>query len=186
MFHYKFIYFGQKLPVDWFLSRRLLWRCPSIVLVLFLHAPVWRKLLIFRIPFDTFVYQLFRKFYMFKDSKYIFDSVIHPHAKLNKIHNELSFHRVWDDIAYNIVTFYHVSWGHNPANILSKHFSLFHPLIFFMGGTMDLLDLKLRGDGSQENFRVRNQYGFHVYIFLCFSLRIYDQNKNIRMACGFF
>ena len=89
------------------------------------------------------------------DNKHVFDSTIRPHANLNKRHTELSFHRVWEDISSNMVALYHVYGEHNPDNIPLKNFScskiwnIFHPLMFWMGDTMELLDLKLRDDGGQ-------------------------------------
>ena len=97
-----------------------------------------------------------QKSYMFGDNKYIVGSDIHPHAMLHKCHTALSFHRVREAIASNIVAFYHVYGWDIPAYIILKHWvytniwRLLQPLLFWMGDTMELLDLELRRDGGQE------------------------------------
>ena len=77
------------------------------------------------------------------------------HANINKRHAALSFHRVGEAILSKMVSFYHVSGGDNPADILSKHWSytkiwgIFQILIFWMGDIIDFLDLKLNMGGGQ-------------------------------------
>ena len=93
---------------------------------------------------------------MFGDTKYVVDSAIQPNTKLHKSHTDVSFHQVRDTIAYNMVAFYRVYGGYNPADILSKNWSYTHiwgllqPLLFCMGYTMEFLDLELNRDGGQE------------------------------------
>ena len=89
------------------------------------------------------------------DKKYVVDSAIHPHAKLHNFHTALFFHRVRAVIASNMDAFYHVYGGDKPADILSKHWSytkiwgLLQPLLFWMGDTMDFMDLELNMDCGQ-------------------------------------
>ena len=90
---------------------------------------------------------IIQKICMFGDNKYGVDSSIHPHAKLHKQHTALSFYWLQEDISYNMVAFYHDFVGYNSDDIISKHWSYsniwggFHPLLFYMGDTMDLLHL---------------------------------------------
>ena len=81
---------------------------------------------------------------MFGDNKAVVDSSSKLHAKLNKRHTALSFHRVREAIAAGIVAFHHVNGFANPADILSKHWScndiwkLLRPLMFWQGDTANI------------------------------------------------
>ena len=96
------------------------------------------------------------KSYMFIDNKSVTDNDIHPHAKLHKRHITLYFNWFWEATKYRILSFYHVSGGNNQADILSKYWiytniwGIFHPLLFWMRDTTDLLDMELKRDGGQE------------------------------------
>jgi hypothetical protein len=92
----------------------------------------------FGVPVNT-------KSYMFGDNKSVVDSATIPHAKLNKRHTMLSFHRVREAIASKIISFYHIPGDINPADILSKHWShskiwreQLQPALFYSGDTADL------------------------------------------------
>ena len=85
------------------------------------------------------------KSFMFGDNKSVVDSSMHPHAKLHKRHTMLSFHRVRQAIAHNVLSFFHIDGKINPADILSKHWShndvwtMLQPLMFWHGDTSVLL-----------------------------------------------
>jgi len=82
--------------------------------------------------------------YMFGDNKSVVDSSIMPHAKLNKRHTMLSFHKVRECIASGMLLFYHIFGVHNPADILSKHWGhtdiwpTLQPVLFYPGDTLEL------------------------------------------------
>ena len=87
------------------------------------------------------------KSYMFGDNKSVVDSSTIPHSKLHKRHTALSFHRVREAIASNMLEFYHIDGGDNPADILSKHWgynqvwkNILRPLLHFPGNTADMED----------------------------------------------
>ena len=61
------------------------------------------------------------KSYMFGDNKSVVDSANTVHAKLHKRHTMLSFHRVREAMASNMLAFSHINGDINPADILSKH-----------------------------------------------------------------
>ena len=69
-----------------------------------------------------------------------------PHSKLNKRHNALSYHRTREAIAAGILLFYHVRGTLNPADILSKHWTMasvwgvLKPLLFWRGDTAKLAE----------------------------------------------
>lgn len=83
--------------------------------------------------------------YMFGDNKSVVDSSSTPHAKLNKRHQILSFHRVRQAIAAGFIKFWHVPGQENPADVLSKHWGysqiweVMRPLLFWKGDTADLI-----------------------------------------------
>jgi hypothetical protein len=82
--------------------------------------------------------------FMFGDNKSVVDSSITPHAKLNKRHTMLSFHKVRECIASDMLRFYHISGSSNPADILSKHWGhtdiwpTLQPILFYPGDTLEL------------------------------------------------
>ena len=84
--------------------------------------------------------------YMFGDNKSVIDSSAHPHAKLHKCHNALSFHRVRKAIASKFLAIYYLPGELNPADILSKHWGyqqiwkLLQPILFYSGDTADLYE----------------------------------------------
>ena len=59
--------------------------------------------------------------YMFGDNRSVVDSSTIPHSKLQKRHQALSWHRVREAIASNMLAFFHIPGEINPADILSKH-----------------------------------------------------------------
>jgi hypothetical protein len=59
--------------------------------------------------------------YMFGDNESVVNSGSRPHAKLHKRHTALSFHRVREAIASNMLAFIHIAGQLNPADILSKN-----------------------------------------------------------------
>jgi hypothetical protein len=84
--------------------------------------------------------------YMFGDNKSVVDSSTIPHSKLHKRHNALSFHRVREAIAGDILRFHHIPGEDNPADMLSKHWGyqqtwpLLRPLLHWRGETSVISD----------------------------------------------
>jgi len=58
---------------------------------------------------------------MFLENKLVVDSPMNLHAKLQKRHTALYFHRVHKAIATKVIGFYHTSRGLNPVDILLKN-----------------------------------------------------------------
>ena len=79
--------------------------------------------------------------YMLGDNKTVVDTAAHPHGKLQKRHNALSFHRTRYAIAAGITRFYHIRGNTNPADILSKHWEyravwpMLRAILFWHGDT---------------------------------------------------
>ena len=82
--------------------------------------------------------------FMFGDNQMVVNTAAHPHGKLHKRHNALSFHKTRAAIAAGVKRFHHVMGETNPADILSKHWdyasvwSQLQPLLFWRGDTGDL------------------------------------------------
>src|SRR6056300_1322763 len=70
-------------------------------------------------------------------------AILRPESKLHKRHVALSFHRVREAIAANLVSFIHIEGASNPADIVSKHWGyqqvkeLLRTLLFTRGDTAD-------------------------------------------------
>jgi hypothetical protein len=83
--------------------------------------------------------------YMFGDNESVVNGSTLPHAKLNKRHNFLSFHRVREAMAAGYLSFFHIRGEISPADILSKHWAYqavwpqLQALLFFGGDVGDLL-----------------------------------------------
>ena len=82
---------------------------------------------------------------MFGDNKAVVNSGSRVDAKLHKRHNALSFHKVREAVASDMIDFYHIPGQINPSDILSKDWSyakvwdLLRPLLFWFGGTGEIL-----------------------------------------------
>ena len=80
---------------------------------------------------------------VFGDNETMINTASHPHGKLHKRHNALSFHKVRESIAAGWCRFHHIPGAENPADILSKHWDcasiwqILKPLMFWKGDTAD-------------------------------------------------
>ena len=81
------------------------------------------------------------KAYMFGDNASVITSSTIPHSSLNKRHNALSYHRVREAIASNVLWFFHIPGKVNPADVLTKFcghavfWPLIKPYLFWCGPT---------------------------------------------------
>ena len=79
------------------------------------------------------------KAYMFGDNQSVITSSTIPHSSLNKRHNALSYHRVREAIASNVLWFFYVKSKDNPADVLTKFcghaafWPLIKPFLFWRG-----------------------------------------------------
>ena len=69
-----------------------------------------------------------------------------PQGDIHKRHVALSFHRIREDVAANVISYHLINCKINPAHILNKYWdhqyvcTALKPLLFWKGGTMDFLD----------------------------------------------
>ena len=88
---------------------------------------------------------------LFGDNESVVKSSAVPHATLKKRHCALSFHRVREAIASDMLLFSHVRGEGNPADILSKHWgyqqvwNLLRPILFWSGDTLDCVKDERKG-----------------------------------------
>ena len=61
------------------------------------------------------------KSYLFGDNQSVVTSSTIPHSSLNKQHNALWYHRVWEAIGGKILASFHIDGKTNPSDVLSKH-----------------------------------------------------------------
>jgi hypothetical protein len=79
--------------------------------------------------------------WMFGDNSSVITSSNIPHSNLNKRHNALSYHRVREAIAAEILHFIHMDGKYNPSDILTKFLGwakfwpLVQPMLFWKGET---------------------------------------------------
>ncbi|CAJ1948669.1 unnamed protein product [Cylindrotheca closterium] len=84
--------------------------------------------------------------YMLGDNESVMNSSSLPEAKLHNQDVELSFHRVREAVAANMLSFIHIDSALNPADILSKHWghqqiwTLLPTLMFWSEDTADQED----------------------------------------------
>ena len=80
--------------------------------------------------------------WMFGDNQSVITSSTIPHSNLNKRHNALSYHRVREAIAANILYLIHIDGKLNPSDVLTKFLSwakfwpLIQPFLFWKGETI--------------------------------------------------
>jgi len=94
---------------------------------------------------------------LFGDNQSVITNATLPHSTLQKRHNALSYHRVREAVAADIVGFYKVDGSLNPADVLSKHWGMgtametLRPLMYHRGDTLDLAKIP-RGKGECRVF----------------------------------
>ena len=93
----------------------------------------------------------------FGDNESMIKSAAYPHSTLKKRHNALSFHRVREALASDMMLLYHVPGAYNPADILSKYWGyqvvwpFLKPLMFHLqDDTSDEEETDPDADGSSD------------------------------------
>ena len=84
---------------------------------------------------------------MFGDNESVVTSGSIPHSQLNKRWTALSYHRVREAIAAQVMDFWHIPGAENPADMLSEHWAhnkvshVLRPILFWRGDTKDCVPL---------------------------------------------
>lgn len=85
---------------------------------------------------------------VFGDNETVINTASTPHARLQKRHNALSFHKARSSHAARILRMHHIPGDRNPADILSKHWDfssvwrVLQPLMFWRGDTAKCTSLE--------------------------------------------
>ena len=93
----------------------------------------------------------------FGDNDTVVNAATTPHARLNKRHNALSFHRVREAVAAKILRVHHIRGHASPSGLLSKRWdypsvrSVLSPTLFWMGDTADYLKSKFYKNKTKES-----------------------------------
>ena len=86
------------------------------------------------------------KSHTFGDNDIIVTGSTTPHVKIHKRRVALSFHRIREYIASEIITYHFIRGMINPADILSKHWrhakfcTALKPFLLWQGDTIDCLE----------------------------------------------
>ena len=139
------LHFLNKTPIDWYASKQKTVNTSTFGSESDAGRRCTEHILDIRIMLRYMGIPLGRSI-MFGDAKSVHDNMTRPHSKLNKRHTALSYHRIREAIAHNVMSFYHMPGRINPADILSKHWGYaeiwpaLKTILFFQGDTRELID----------------------------------------------
>lgn len=97
------------------------------------------------------------KSFLFGDNKSVITNATLPHSMLKKRHNALSYHRVREAIAANIISFNKIDGKINPSDMLSKHcgyvqaWPMIKALLFWKGNTAYIQNDEVRTKGEYQD-----------------------------------
>ena len=137
--------FINKTPVDWFSKKQATVELATYGSEFVAARIAVERIIDLRLTLRYLGVPLRVTDYLFGDNESVVTSSTLPHAKLHKRHTVLSFHRVREAIASNMIQFHHIPGSMNPADILSKHWGysqiwdVLKPILFWEGDTADLI-----------------------------------------------
>ena len=133
--------FINKTPIDWFSKKQATVETATYGSELVAARTAVERIINLRLTMRYLGVPIRDKDYLFGDNQSVVDSSTIPFSKLHKRHTALSFHRVREAIASNMLNFYHIPGVINPADILSKHWGysqiwdVLKPILFWKGDT---------------------------------------------------
>ena len=134
----------NKTPIDWFSKKQSTVETATYGSEFVAARTCVEQIIDLRLTLRYLGVPLREKSYMFGDNESVVNSSNTVHAKLNKRHTMLSFHRVREAMASKMLSFIHILGKINPADILSKHWGYsavwpqLQPLLFWEGDTADI------------------------------------------------
>ena len=137
--------FINKTPVDWFSKKQATVELATYGSEFVAARIAVERIIDLRLTLRYLGVPLRVTDYLFGDNESVVTSSTLPHAKIHKRHTVLSFHRVREAIASNMIQFHHIPGSMNPADILSKHWGysqiwdVLKPILFWEGDTADLI-----------------------------------------------
>ena len=139
------LHFVNGTPMDWYSKKARTVETATYGSELVAARTAVEQTLDMRLTLMYLGVPLRKRTYMFGDNQTVVNSATQPHGKLHKRHTMLSFHRVREAIASGMIVFNYIPSAHNPADILSKHWSystiwpLLRPLLFFRGDVKETI-----------------------------------------------
>ncbi len=115
------LHFANATPIDWFTKKQATVETATYSSESVAGRTCVDQIVDLRQTFRYLGVEVNQKSYLFGDNESVVKSATMVHAKLNKRHNILSFHRVREAIASKYIEFNHLPGSSNPADILSKH-----------------------------------------------------------------
>ena len=138
--------FINKTPVDWFSKKQATVETATYGSEFVAARTAVERLIDLRITLRYLGVPIRDMDYLFGDNEIVVNSLTISFSKLHKRHTALSFYKVREAIASNMLSFHHITGVINPADILSKHWgyiqiwALLRTILFLEGDTADLLN----------------------------------------------
>ncbi len=117
------LHFINKTPIDWYCKKQATVETATFGSELVAARTATEQIKDLRNTLRYLGVRVDGPSYLFGDNKTVVDVSTVPHAKLNKRHTILSFHRVREAMATGMIKFYHIAGAFNPADILSKNWA---------------------------------------------------------------
>jgi hypothetical protein len=147
------LHFVNQTPIDWYSKKQPTVETATYGSEFVAARTAVDQIIDLRITLRYLGVPIREKSYLFGDNESVVKSSTVPHSTIRLRHHLLSFHRVREAIASDMLVFTHLSGALNPADILSKHWGyqqvwpLLRPILFWSGDTADISDER---KGSEE------------------------------------
>jgi hypothetical protein len=139
------LHFVNKTPIDWYSKKQATVETATYGSEFISARTCTEQIIDLRNTLRYLGVPVVDQSFMFGDNEAVVNSSTLPHAKLNKRHTMLSFHKVREAIASGMIRFHHIAGAINPADILSKHWAhaaiwpMLQPILFYRGNTAELI-----------------------------------------------
>ena len=118
------LHFVNGTPIDWYCKRQATVEVATYGSEFVVARIATEQIMDLRISLRQMGIRVHGPSFLFGDNQSVVTSSTIPSSLLNKRSSALNYHRVREAIAANIVKFYHIKGKDNPADILSKHYSM--------------------------------------------------------------
>jgi hypothetical protein len=136
------LHFINQTPVQWFAKKQATVETATYGSEFMVARQATEQILDIRYTLRMMGIPIDGASWLFGDNQSVLTSSTIPQSTLNKRHNALSYHRVRECIAMDIIHFMHVKGQNNPSDVLTKFLGynklrpLIQPLLFWKGETM--------------------------------------------------
>eukprot|EP00934_Nitzschia_sp_Nitz4_P004676 Nitzschia sp. Nitz4//scaffold468_size5769//118//5631//NITZ4_009203-RA/size5769-snap-gene-0.0-mRNA-1//-1//CDS//3329552515//4666//frame0 len=145
------LHLANQTPIEWFSKKQSTVETATYGSEFVAARTATEQIMEIRATIRSFGVAIIGPTCLFGDNKSVVDSAMVPQSVLHKRHVALSYHRVREAIAANVISFFHLSGHDNPADILTKFWgfqqvwSSLQPLLFWVGDTMSSLREQING-----------------------------------------